>query len=116
MYHPVVKFRNINQDVLQTVQDAECEECESPLESDSDVEDDAMTHHGDDSEIEDNPLPGPSTPRKVPFEVDCDVDIKSPWLLDLLSDMPMVTEATATPPPPAKDTSSIDLDTLFANW
>jgi hypothetical protein len=27
-----------------------------------------------------------------------------------------ITEATATPPPPAKETSSIDLDTLFANW
>ena len=102
---------------MQTVQDAECEECESPLESDSDVEDDGMTH--DNSEIEDNPLPGPShtsTARNVPFEVDCDIDIKSPWLLDLLSDIPMVTEATATPPPPAKDTSIIDLDTLFANW
>lgn len=37
------------------------------------------------------------------------------WLLDLLSDMPIVTETTATPPPSSKDTSSIDLDMLFAD-
>ena len=113
MYHPVVKFRNIDHDVLQAVQDAKCEECESPLESDND---------GEDAEIEDNPLPEhlhTFTPRQLllnSFEVDCDVDIKSPWLLDLLSDKPMVTEAAPTPPPPSKDTSSIDLDKLFADW
>jgi len=28
----------------------------------------------------------------------------------------MVTETTAMPPPPSKDTSSIDLDMLFADW
>ena len=28
----------------------------------------------------------------------------------------MVAGTTATPPPPSKDTSSIDLDMLFADW
>src|SRR5712691_9468771 len=65
------------------------------------------TTTGEDDEIEDGPLPGPGGPshmfpsRRLPFEVDCDIDMKSPWLLDLLSDTPMVTEATATPPSPS---------------
>ena len=28
----------------------------------------------------------------------------------------MVTETNATPPPPSKNTPSIDLDVLFADW
>jgi hypothetical protein len=88
---------------------------EVPLESD---DEDAET---EDDEPSSSHMPGPEStvmPEKQKFEVDCDVDIKSPWLLDLLSDVPTVTEATAGPssPHPRKDNSSIDLEELFANW
>ena len=59
-----------------------------------------------------------STAEQVAFEVDCDIDIKSPRLLDLLSDSLTVTETDVivSPAPSAVDnTEDVDLEAIFAD-
>jgi hypothetical protein len=53
--------------------------------------------------------------EQVAFEVDCDINIKLPWLLNLLSDSLMVTE-TDVMAPPAPSTEDTDLEANFADW
>jgi len=60
-----------------------------------------------------------STAEQVAFKVDCDIDMKSPQLLDLLSDSPPVTETDVivSPAPSALDnTEDVDLEAIFADW
>jgi hypothetical protein len=60
-----------------------------------------------------------STAEWVAFEVDCNINIKSPQLLDLLSDNLMVTETDVmTPPAPSAihNTVGTNLEAIFTDW
>jgi hypothetical protein len=55
----------------------------------------------------------------VAFEVDCDIDLKSPRLLDLLSDGLTVSETVETvssAPYTMDNAKEVDLDAIFADW
>jgi hypothetical protein len=118
VYQPVVKFHNIDQEVLKAVQN-DVEEEEPGIVS----ENGEASKDSDGREI-DEPEPFsashlPSTAEQVVFEVGCDINIKSPRLLDLLSDCPMVTEndVMASPAPSAiHNTEGTDLEAIFTDW
>ncbi|KAF8223212.1 hypothetical protein L208DRAFT_1412189, partial [Tricholoma matsutake] len=60
-----------------------------------------------------------TTAEQVAFEVDCDIDIKSSRLLDLLTDSPTVTETDVilSPAPSAIDnTEDAHIEANFADW
>ena len=119
MYRPVVKFRNLDGGVLKAVQnDVEGEE--PGIVSDSG---DASGESGCESEMDEpESFPQPrlsSTAERVAFDIDCDINIKSPRLLDLLSDGPTSVESDKTvlsAPYPIDNAEETDLDTIFADW
>ena len=108
VYQPVVKFRNIDTQTLGKVKETELEKGNGK-ESESESDDEPLS------------CPGPRSVDEniVPFEVDIDIDIKSPWLRDLLSDNnlelgdrePVVQAASKS-----KDGTEVDLDTLFERF
>ena len=117
LYRPVVKFRNIDAGVLECVQKGE----KSGIPSDGSESSDSESDNGEMDEPQAEALHSFSRAKakQVAFEVDCDIDITSPWLLDLLSDSPSVsdTEKTVSSAPHAMDnTGEIDLDAIFADW
>jgi hypothetical protein len=116
VYWPVVKFCNIDQGVLEAVQnDAEGED-PGIVSENGEASEDSDCGEMDEPELF-SELRWLSTAEQVAFEVDCDIDIKSPRLLDLLSDSPIVTETDVivSPAPSAVDKDT-DLEAIFADW
>ena len=109
MYRPVVKFRNINPDVLKEVQE---DETDSELGSGSDSEE---------SDTE-SALPSQATvsssrqPKLLDFEVDIDVDLNSPFLRDLVSDEPVVSEEAPESQPTSSTADTVTPDTEEVDW
>jgi hypothetical protein len=114
VYQPVVKFCNIDQGVLEAVQnDVEGEEPG------------IVSENGEASEDSDGEeMDGPelfsescllSTAEQVAFK---DIDMKLPWLFDLLSDSSMVTETDVMAPAPSAiyNTEDTNLEAIFTDW
>jgi len=118
VYWLVVKFRNINQGVLEAVQnDTEGEE-PGIVSENGEASKDSDCREMDEPELFSKSCLLP-TAEQVAFKVDCDINIKSPRLLDLLSDSPIVTETDVmvSPAPSAvDDTEDTDLGAIFTDW
>jgi hypothetical protein len=118
VYQLVVKFRSIDQGVLEAVQnDVEGEE-PGIVSENGEVSKDSDGGEMDGPELfsESCLL---STAEQVAFEVDCNINIKLPWLLDLLSDSLTVTETDVMAPPAPSaihNTEDTDLEAIFADW
>jgi hypothetical protein len=57
-----------------------------------------------------------STAEQMAFGVDCNINIKLPWLLNLLSDSPTITEIDMIAPPALSaihNTENTDLEAIF---
>ena len=106
----IVKFHNIDAGVLECVQKGE----RSGIPLDGSETSDSEPDNGEMDEPQAEALHSFSQAKakQVAFEVDCDIDITSPWLLDLLSDSPSVSSA----PHAMDNTGEIDLDAIFADW
>ena len=105
MYRPVVKFRNIEKNVLQAVQ-SEQDDAEDKSLSDSDSDDDDTDSEAD---IHDKRPP----PRALTFEIDPDVDITSQALRDMISTDQSVGQSSQAQSAPA---NSSDTSGTVPDW
>ena len=92
MYRPVVKFRNIDKNILRAVQSEQSDAEDNDL-SDSDNDDDT------DSEADINDERPP--PRALAFEIDPDIDITSQALRDMISTDQIVGQSSHVQSAPA---------------
>ncbi len=95
---PVVKFRNIDEGVLQAIQMGEKQSLEDEAPSD---EDESGSGSDDENERGTN-LPVPPPPEAFSFEVDSDIDIDSVGLRDMVAIESVVREEAQPPLAPQR--------------